>query len=63
MTLKRIKKQASKEYLAGWDAGMNGANDTNCNFTLFTTQTQTDEWDRGNRDALLAKGKKKYEAA
>ena len=41
----------SHEYKMGFDAAKNGANTTNCHFTLFATKAQTAEWERGNRDA------------
>lgn len=57
-------KGVSQEYLAGYDSGVNGPNETNCNFRLFATPEQTKEWERGRFDAdsgfpLLAKPIKK----
>lgn len=40
----------TKEYLAGKDAAINGANGMNCDFRLFITDAQTREWSRGNTD-------------
>jgi ribosome modulation factor len=47
------------EYQAGYDAGMNGANETNCHFKHFSTQQKMKEWQRGNDDAK--KGKKEID--
>ena len=42
----------TKEYEAGYDAGLNGANLINCDFRLFATPGQTKEWERGNKEGL-----------
>lgn len=55
--LKKKKKDArlAKCYKMGYDAGKNGPNKTNCHFSLFATQEQSDEWSAGNRDGISAK--------
>lgn len=47
------KPKHSKEYMAGFDAGQNGPNETNCNFRNFATPAQTKEWEKGNKAGLL----------
>ena len=46
-----MQKEITKEYRAGFDCGINGANQVNCNFRLFATREQTKEWERGKKDA------------
>ena len=36
-------------YKMGYDCGLNGANTTNCHFSLFSTAENTAEWERGKR--------------
>ena len=43
------------EYKAGYQCGMIGANNVNCNFQLFSTPEKTKEWERGKKDAEKAK--------
>jgi hypothetical protein len=38
-------------YEAGYDCGKNGANETNCHFSIFGSRENTKEWERGKRDA------------
>jgi hypothetical protein len=38
-------------YEAGYDAGKNGPNMENCNFSWFATPEMTREWERGNNEA------------
>lgn len=40
--------KVSLEYKAGYDAGKNGPNTENCNFSLFSSSEKTKEWERGN---------------
>lgn len=47
----------TKEYLAGYDAGKNGPNTTNANFSLFSTKEKMEEWSKGNKDGLKDKPK------
>ena len=42
-----MNKEIKKEYRAGFDCGINGANEENCNFRLFATPEQIEEWRRG----------------
>ncbi|KKR45486.1 MAG: hypothetical protein UT82_C0028G0018 [Parcubacteria group bacterium GW2011_GWB1_40_14] len=46
-----MKKEITKEYRAGFDCGINGANEENCHFSLFATSEQTKEWEKGKKDA------------
>ncbi len=48
----KVKKK-SKEYLAGYDSGIHGANEINCHFSLFSTPEKTKEWEKGRKDADL----------
>lgn len=40
-------------YSLGYDAGLNGANLTNSNFSIFSRPEFTAAWERGNKDAKL----------
>ncbi len=42
-----MKKTKQQAYDAGRDCAKNGANTTNCHFTLFATHELTKEWQRG----------------
>ena len=44
-------------YDLGWDCGMNGANDDNCHFSIFSTPENTKQWETGKRDAEERKNK------
>ena len=46
-----MKKEITKEYRAGFDCGINGANEENCHFSLFSTPERTKEWEKGKKDA------------
>lgn len=46
-------------YDAGFDAGMNGPNTSNCHFMFFSTKARSAEWSRGNDDALAQRATKK----
>jgi len=48
-------KAASKEFKAGYDAGLYGPNEDNCNFRFFATLGQTKEWERGNKLGIKKK--------
>ena len=41
----------SYAYKMGFDCGKNGANTTNCNFSIFNSEDNTKEWERGKTDA------------
>lgn len=44
-------KKFINAYDAGYDAGLNGANEENCNpFKWFNKPENTKEWERGNKD-------------
>ena len=45
------KVEGSKAYNMGFDCGLNGANTTNCHFSIFQNQTNTKEWERGKKNA------------
>jgi len=49
------KREKSKEYKAGYDAGFSEPNEINCDFRFFATPEQTKEWEKGNKDGLKAK--------
>lgn len=42
-------------YGMGKDAGLNGANMTNCHFGIFSCPENTAEWERGKLDGEQAK--------
>lgn len=48
-------KKKSLQYEMGYDAGLNGPNEENCNFRLFGSELARDEWSEGNADGLIAK--------
>lgn len=45
------KRDKNYAYKMGLDCGKNGANETNCNFSIFSTPENTKEWERGKRNA------------
>jgi hypothetical protein len=45
------KPDAEAAYQAGRDCGKNGANTTNCHFTIFSSKENTRAWERGKADA------------
>lgn len=42
-------------YEAGYDAGLNGPNTENCNFSWFCDRGSTKEWERGKKDGDFEK--------
>ena len=38
-------------YDAGWDCALNGSNEVNCDFRIFSSRANTHEWERGKRNA------------
>jgi ribosome modulation factor len=46
-------------YQAGYDAGFNGANTENCNYTWFATPEMTKQWEEGNEQGVENKQKAK----
>ncbi len=51
------KRDMEYAYEMGRDCGINGANETNCHFAIFSSPENTTAWERGKRDA--GKGNKK----
>lgn len=49
ITNKQITVQQAYDF--GFDAGKNGANETNSNFAIFSTPEKTKAWERGNKAA------------
>lgn len=45
----------SHEYKMGYDCGINGANTTNCNVSLFSTKEKMKEWEKGKNAAAKRK--------
>lgn len=45
LVLSKVTK--SYAYKMGVDCSKNGANETNCNFLIFSTLENTKEWERG----------------
>jgi hypothetical protein len=41
-------------YLAGYDCGLNGANEKNCHFGWFSTVAHTRAWEHGKADGDAA---------
>ncbi len=37
-------------YKQGFDCGKNGANTTNCDYTIFSSPENTAEWEKGEAD-------------
>lgn len=48
----------TEAYQMGRDCALNGANTTNCHFTLFATPHLTAAWERGKAEAEQKKAKK-----
>lgn len=44
------KRDEDYAYRMGVDCARNGANETNCNFAIFSTPENTAAWERGKRD-------------
>jgi hypothetical protein len=44
-------------YDAGYDAGKNGPNTTNCHFSIFSAPEKTKAWEQGKADGDRAKEK------
>ena len=53
--VKMLPPKADIEYAynMGLDCGKNGANETNCHFSIFSNPQNTKEWERGKHDAEL----------
>jgi len=54
-------ERLEEAYQMGLDSGINGANTTNCNFSLFDTPDRKGAWEQGNKEGLQNKkeGKRK----
>lgn len=56
MKLVSIPKVGRKEaYEQGYDCGLNGADTTNCHFSIFSSKENSKAWVRGHKAALIAK--------
>jgi ribosome modulation factor len=49
------KMTEERAYRLGYDCGMNGANLTNCNFSIFQLPYWTAAWERGKADGEKVK--------
>lgn len=49
--LANTKVSSKRAYEHGKDCGLNGANQTNCHFSIFSSKTNTATWERGKREA------------
>ncbi len=45
-------------YEHGYDCGKNGANETNCDFRIFSTQDRMKAWELGKKDAEMGREKR-----
>ncbi len=51
-----IPKVSRKEaYKYGYDCGINGVNETNCHFSIFSSKENTKAWEEGRVAALADK--------
>lgn len=48
------KVERTEAYKQGYDCGVNGANTTNCHFSIFSSKENTREWERGKAAAIKA---------
>jgi len=46
-----MSEQEKQAYDLGFDCGKNGANTTNCHFSIFSTPERTRAWERGKAAA------------
>jgi len=54
-----FKSVAVREaYDHGYDCGLNGANLTNCHFSIFQSQDNTAAWNEGKKDGEEDRGNK-----
>lgn len=44
-----------RAYAYGYDAGLNGASEVNCHFSIFSSKENTKEWERGKADGEKAR--------
>lgn len=52
------KRSTDYAYDKGYDCGVNGANEDNCHFAIFSTPENTKAWEEGKRDAEGGKPKR-----
>lgn len=45
-----LKRDADYAYEMGKDCAINGANETNCHFSIFSTPENTKAWEKGKRE-------------
>lgn len=45
------KVDSDHAYKMGYDCGINGANKTNCHFSIFSSPENTKAWEKGKSDA------------
>lgn len=45
-----MKEELKEAYEAGIDYAKNGANENNCNFSLFSSKEKTKAWEQGVDD-------------
>jgi len=57
---KLIPPERSKDYAykIGFDSSINGANTTNCHFSIFSSPKNTKAWEEGVKDGITQKGEK-----
>ena len=44
--------ERSEAYQMGHDCGLNGPNEKNCHFSIFSSRENTKEWERGKEQSL-----------
>lgn len=47
------KRNLDYAYKMGHDCGLNGADETNCHFSIFSSPENTKEWEKGKEDSQL----------
>lgn len=52
------KDNGGNPYDLGYDCGLNGANTTNCSFSIFSNKEATQAWERGKAAGDKAKTNK-----
>ncbi|MES2134477.1 MAG: hypothetical protein V4506_19175 [Bacteroidota bacterium] len=45
-----MSKEEKAAYAAGYDCGLNGVTESNCDFKFFMNPNHTKEWERGKKD-------------
>jgi len=49
------KRSADYAYQMGWDCEINGANEDNCHFSIFSSKENAAAWNSGRRAAAEAR--------